>query len=259
MGTRRTPWLVALVAAAAVLASATIVGAAGPSVKAAGRALPDRLSHIGYARQVVVVTTPSWTSSYARLQTWRKTDAGRWVRVVDPIPARVGWNGVRKADNRVQNSGTTPAGTFALQSGFGLADPRGVDVPYRVVDANDWWPYDPSDPKTYNVLQPHRVQHAKWRPDWAERLASYRKQYRYAVILDYNLPDRVRWRDGQRVARTKADTSAGGGIFLHVNGSGATAGCVSIARHRMLQVLRWLDPDKNPVIVIGPGDVIEKM
>ena len=257
---RPTPWLAALVAAAAVLTTATLAEAEDPATaEAAAPALPERLSHIGYSRQVIVVTTPSWTSSYARLQTWRKTDAGRWVRVVDPIPARVGWNGVRRAENRVQNSGTTPAGTFALLSGFGLADPRGVDLPYRAVDSNDWWPYDPTDPKTYNVLQPHRVQHAKWRPDWAERLASYRKQYRYAVVLDYNLPDGIRWRDGQRVARSRADTSAGGGIFLHVNGSGATAGCVSIASRPMLRVLKWLDPDKDPVIVIGPRDVIEKM
>ena len=77
------------------------------------------------------------------------------------------------------------------------------------------------------MLQPHRVQHAKWRPEWAERLKSYRSQYRYAVVLDYNLPSGISWRNGERVATDTADTTQGGGIFLHVNGSGATAGCVS--------------------------------
>jgi L,D-peptidoglycan transpeptidase YkuD (ErfK/YbiS/YcfS/YnhG family) len=221
--------------------------------------LPERLSHVGDARQVVVVTTPGWESSYARLQTWSKKRDGTWVRNLDPIPARVGWSGVRRAENRRQNTGKTPAGTFALPRAFGIANPRGVQLRYRHVDRNDWWPYDPNDPKTYNVLQPHRGQHARWRTDWAERLKSYHKQYRYAVVLDYNLPSDIRWRNGQRIARSPADTSAGGGIFLHVNGQGATAGCVSIARARMLRVLRWLDPDKNPVIVIGPRDVIEKM
>lgn len=260
MGTRSTPWLLALSTATAALTAATVIGAISPSdASGATRPLPERLSHIGYSRQVVVVTTGGWNTSYARLQTWRKTDAGRWVQVVDPVPARVGWNGVRRAEKRVQNSGTTPAGTFALLRGFGLANPKGVDLPYRKVDGNDWWPYDPTDPKTYNVLQTHRVKHAKWRTDWAERLGSYRKQYRYSVILDYNLPEQIRVRGGQRVARETANTSAGGGIFLHVNGSGATAGCVSIARKRMLNVLRWLDPQMDPVIVIGPRDVIEKM
>lgn len=253
---RRLATTVVALVAAALLAGA--VGGGQPA-GAAARPLPERLSHIGDSRQVVVVTAKDWNTSYARLQTWRRTDKGEWVQVVAPIPARVGWNGMRRAENRLQSTGTTPAGTFALLRGFGLARPSGVDLPYRKVDSNDWWPYDPSDPKTYNVLQPHRVQHAKWRTEWAERLASYRTQYRYAVVLDYNLPSHLRWRNGQRIARTTADTTAGGGIFLHVNGSGATAGCVSIARDRMRQVLRWLDPALDPVIVIGPRDVIERM
>jgi L,D-peptidoglycan transpeptidase YkuD (ErfK/YbiS/YcfS/YnhG family) len=250
-----------------VVVTAAVVGllvitcvTSGPTASGGTRGpLPERLSHIGDAGQVIVVTTSGWRSSYARLQTWSKTGDGTWVRRLDPVPARVGWNGVRRAENRLQNTGTTPAGTFALPRAFGIANPRGVQLRYRDVDRNDWWPYDPNDPKTYNVLQPHRVHHSRWRTEWAERLKSYRKQYRYAVVLDYNLPSDIRWRNGQRIARSPADTSAGGGIFLHVNGRGATAGCVSIARARMLRVLRWLDPDDNPVIVIGPRDVIEKM
>ena len=247
-----------IAAASSTVAALTAMGAPAGAAGAA-TPLPERLTHIGESRQVVVVTTRSWTTSHARLQTWKLTSSGEWVRVVDPIPARVGWNGVRREANRKQNTGTTPAGTFGLLRGFGLAKPAGVDLPYRRVDRNDWWPYDPADPKTYNVFQPRRVKHAQWRTDWSERLKSYGAQYRYAVVLDYNLPSEITWRNGQRVARNTADTSAGGGIFLHVSGSGATAGCVSIARDQMRQVLRWLDPAKDPVIVIGPRDVIDKM
>jgi L,D-peptidoglycan transpeptidase YkuD (ErfK/YbiS/YcfS/YnhG family) len=243
----------------ALVAVLAMAGAPGTGAAAERRPLPERLTHIGDSRQVVVVTTRSWTTSYAKLQTWRQSREGTWEQVVAPIPARVGWNGVRRAENRLQNTGTTPAGTFGLLRGFGLVRPSGVELPYRRVDRNDWWPYDPSDPKTYNVLQPHRVQHAEWRPEWAERLKSYGTQYRYAVVLDYNLPDGINWRRGERVATASADTAAGGGIFLHVNGSGATAGCVSVARDDMRRVLRWLDPDLDPVIVIGPREVIEKM
>jgi L,D-peptidoglycan transpeptidase YkuD (ErfK/YbiS/YcfS/YnhG family) len=253
--------LVALAVATAALTASTVAGGATPAPADAAITvpLPERLTNLGDARQVVVVTTPSWTSSRARLQTWAMTDTGTWVRVLDPVGARVGWNGVRRADERVQSSGTTPAGTFAMRRAFGLADPSGVAMPYRQVDGNDWWPYDPKDPKTYNVLQPFRAKHARWRTNWAEQLASFRKQYRFAVILDYNLPTDLTWRNGQRIARTPADTSAGGGIFLHVNGSGATAGCVSVPRRYMLRILRWLDPAADPVIVIGPRDVIGQM
>ena len=180
----------ALAVVAAAPSTVVALTAMGAPAGAAGAAtpLPERLTHIGESRQVVVVTTRSWTTSHARLQTWKLTSSGEWTRVVDPIPARVGWNGVRREANRKQNTGTTPAGTFGLRRGFGLAEPAGVDLPYRRVDRNDWWPYDPADPKTYNVFQPRRVKHAQWRTDWSERLKSYGAQYRYAVVLDYNLP-----------------------------------------------------------------------
>ncbi len=242
-----------------LVAALAMAGAPGVGAAAERKPLPERLTHIGDSRQVVVVTTGSWTTSYAKLQTWEQDTDGKWEQVVAPIASRVGWNGVRRAANRQQNTGTTPAGTFDLLRGFGLARPSGVDLPYRRVDKNDWWPYDPADPKTYNVLQPQRMQHAKWRPEWAERLKSYSTQYRYAVVLDYNLPSGIVWRRGERIATNKADTSAGGGIFLHVNGTGATAGCISISRDQMRHVLKWLDPDLDPVIVIGPREVIEKM
>ena len=46
----------------------------------------------------------------------------------------------------------------------------------------------------------------------SERLTDFRQQYRLAVVMDFN----------RRQVRHR-----GAGIFLHVNGPGATAGCVS--------------------------------
>ena len=76
-----------------------------------------------------------------------------WTRVMRGVPARLGWSGFAKEKNRLQNTGKTPAGTFALPRGFGLDKPKGADLRYRRIDNNDWWPYDPQDPKTYNVMQ----------------------------------------------------------------------------------------------------------
>ncbi len=49
-----------------------------------------------------------------------------------------------------------------------------------------------------------------------------------------------------------------GGIWLHVNGRAATRGCISVSRPQMRVVLRWLDPCKDPVIVMGPRGVLRK-
>ena len=50
----------------------------------------------------------------------------------------------------------------------------------------------------------------------SERLRDYPRQYEYSIVTSYNYSRQVRHR--------------GAGIFLHVNGRGATAGCVSAPR-----------------------------
>ncbi len=223
---------------------------------------PTRLAHVGDSRQVVVVTSPRWGSSYAHLRAYRQDSAGEWHLRFGPWPARVGWNGMVRAAERRQDSGTTPAGTFRMLYGFGSAPDPGGPITYRRFDKNDWWVYDPRDPRTYNVWQPFRSGRAQWRRGWAEHLADWAgRQYRFGVVLDYNLPSGVHWstRQRQRVASDTADTRRGGGIFLHVKGSGATAGCVGIGRDRMRTLLRWLSPDAHPRIVIGPAGAIDSM
>jgi L,D-peptidoglycan transpeptidase YkuD (ErfK/YbiS/YcfS/YnhG family) len=216
---------------------------------------PLRISSVGDARQVVVVTASSWSTSHARLQTWRLDDQGTWHRVLGPVPARLGWNGFVPGTDRVQSSGETPAGTYGLLRGFGRVDPGGVAIPYRVVKPGMWWPYDPRDPRTYNVMQWRRTADARWRTSWAEHLISYRPEYRYSVVLDFNLPGPiVRTAGGTRITTEPADTRRGGGIFLHVNGDGPTAGCVSTSAPVMRRLLRWLDPTAHPVIAMGPHD-----
>ena len=42
---------------------------------------------------------------------------------------------------------------------------------YRQFDSNDWWPYEPRDPATYNIYQYHRDSSSHWRADFAEQLA----------------------------------------------------------------------------------------
>ena len=58
----------------------------------------------------------------------------------------------------------------------------------------------------------------------SERLQSFPQQYEYAINTSFNL-DQVRHR--------------GAGIFFHVNGRGATAGCVSAPRWFLRR--RWRD------------------
>jgi L,D-peptidoglycan transpeptidase YkuD (ErfK/YbiS/YcfS/YnhG family) len=255
------------VTAAAPSASAT-TPAAGPAVArhelgAASRAhaavppyFPTRLRHLGAARQVVVVTATSWSTSYATVRTYQRDSTG-WHRQFAPMPARIGRQGFAAFGLRRQGSGETPAGTFGLPRAFGAAPDPGAALPYRQFDRTDWWPYDPRDASTYNVEQFRgRSPATRWRTSWAEHLWHLRDQYVYAVVIDYNLPSGIFRAGPQRFAAQPADTAAGGGIFLHVRAPRATTGCVAVSKAGMRRILRWLDPAAAPVIVMAPTAAI---
>ncbi len=131
-------------------------------------------------------------------------------------------------------------------------------IPYRRVDGNDWWPYEPRDPATYNVYQTHRAARTDWRPTFAEHLDSFTTQYQYAIEVGFNLPGGVHYSPARRqlVATRQADTRRGGGIFLHVRGAGLTAGCVAMDRVDLRWLLTWLRPTAHPRLVMGPHSYI---
>lgn len=69
----------------------------------------------------------------------------------------------------------------------------------------------------------------------------------YVVAINYN-----------RVAGTSPldwtrplGAEKGGGIWIHVDHGGPTHGCVSLAAPHMKRLLRALDPDRHPVVVMG--------
>lgn len=211
---------------------------ANPSATA-GMVSPSGAKLPAETRQVVEVTAATWHSTHATAVAWQYGPSG-WQRLWS-MSARVGARGLVPAALRRQNSRTTPAGTFALARAFGRdRAPSGTRMDFRRVRANDYWVYDPRDPSTYNTWVSGRA-NAKWRLAWAEHLIEYRTQYRYGVVIDYN----------HAASPGRSNIAAGGGIFLHVSGPGATAGCVSVSRAHMVRLLRWLDPEASPHIAIS--------
>jgi L,D-peptidoglycan transpeptidase YkuD (ErfK/YbiS/YcfS/YnhG family) len=225
---------------------------------------PARLAHIADSSQVIVVTGRSKTSSYATLRAFDLGADGKWRQKFPAMAARNGWKGWVVGTRRVQNTGTTPQGTYRITTAFGLAVDPGTRLPYRHADANDYWVGDPKDPRTYNLVQPSASAKRTWRNTaaTAERLAAYPTQYRYAAVIDFNRPaaSTVVWSDrwSQWVTSKPVNTTRGSAIFLHVNGKGSTAGCLSLARADLLAVLRWIDPAKTPRIVMAPTSEIGK-
>lgn len=224
---------------------------------------PTRLTHVGDARQLLVVTGNSWSSSYATLRTYQRGNDGVWRQAFAPMTARSGYAGWVWGSQRIQNSGTSPIGTYRLTTAFGLATNPGTRIPYLHADQDDYMAGDPRDPATYNVWQTSASSTRTWRTGTAtsERVGTYPVQYQYGLIIDYNRPaaSTVTWSTAHReyVTSRPTNTHLGYSIYLHINGRGATAGCVSVTQSDELRVLRWLNPAMRPRIVMAPLSQID--
>jgi L,D-peptidoglycan transpeptidase YkuD (ErfK/YbiS/YcfS/YnhG family) len=187
-------------------------------------------------RQVVTVRhTSGW---HARLALWRLRN-GHWTRVASARDGRTGYGGLVRGPRRHQGTGTTPLGSYGLISAFGT-HARVGHLPYRRIRKGDFWVEDNTS-RYYNRYRNQRQGGFHWRlPESAkngsERLSNYPTQYEYAIVTSYN-HQQVRHR--------------GAGIFLHVNGSGATGGCVSGPRSFIRTVLTRLRPSLHPRIAVG--------
>lgn len=187
-----------------------------------------------------VVSVNHTRGHHARVTWWVRTDAG-WQARMRARDGRIGYGGLVRAARRVQGTGTTPLGTFRLPWAFGTHRPRaGWSVPYRRIRAGDYWVQDNAS-RHYNRYRNKARGGFRWwlpasRVDSSERLTDYPTQYEYAVVTGFN----------HRQVRHR-----GAGIFLHVNGSGATGGCVSTPRWFMRRVMARLDPSRRPVIGVG--------
>ena len=239
------------IAALVVLAGAVALSPAASAVT------PGDLPGAAGAEQVIIVTSTDYRSTRALLSTYERTPDGRWVAVMTDVPAFVGARGIVPGASRRQGTNTTPAGTYAITSGFGRKSNPGTSLPYVKVDRDDAWTYNPKVPGTYNVFQTAPVKWASY-GRYVERLWKMGRQYNYVAVLDYNLPDGTITTDARGIRRTDepANTQAGGGIFLHVSKGEPTAGCISISEGSMRRVMNWLDPERKPVIVIGKAKAL---
>jgi L,D-peptidoglycan transpeptidase YkuD (ErfK/YbiS/YcfS/YnhG family) len=266
---RRTPLLVVAAVSATLLGSEvaetptaagarTAVGAAASESTKAARTLPDAIGARAKIRQMVTVSARKWDSRYATLKAWQRRSDGSWRLAGGPFSVVIGYGGWVVAADRSQGTGTTPAGKFTMPYAFGrYADP-GARLQYRRVDGDDWWPYEPRDPATYNVYQFHKSPGTRWRSGKAEHLDSYTRQYGYAIVIGFNLPGNIHYSPARRqwVADDRAYKHRGGGIFLHIRGDGYTAGCVAMTRSQMRWLVRWVRPSANARVVMGPHDYI---
>ncbi|MET9499656.1 L,D-transpeptidase family protein [Streptomyces sp. NPDC006552] len=218
------------------IATAAVCAALGaaPPAPAALAPLPARMADTGGGSQLITAEAPRASSTRGTVTWWDRHGDGSWTKAGSAV-ARFGAKGLVEGARRRQGTNTTPAGLYALPFAFGnAAAPGGTALPYRRVHRASWWCQD-NDARSYNRWTEPRPRDC--RATESEHLADYPVQYAHALVVGFNYDRPVHGR--------------GAGIFLHVNGRGATAGCVSVPRAELRRILTWVRPGRAPHLAIG--------
>lgn len=213
MPVRRLVLLVALVAG--------LLPVAGVTTATPAAAYPTT------ANQLITVRVSSPTATVGQLRAYDRVN-GAWRLRIGPVTARVGAAGVGQAS---EGSTRTPAGDYRMTEAFGRQANPGTTMPYFKATTRDWWDGNTTSP-TYN----QHVVRTTGPGGASENLYYAGPVYDYAAVIGYNLA---------------GTPGAGSAFFVHVSNGTSTAGCVAVSRTTMVQLLRWLDPAKDPWIRIG--------
>lgn len=114
----------------------------------------------------------------------------------------------------------SPVGVFTLSDAGGVRKDPGSKLPYT---------------RSAAFAAP------RW---WAK---SYWHDFDYVIAIDYN---RVKGTPPDDPTRPEGQDK-GGGIWLHMDHGSGTSACVSLSESAMAYLLRTLDPDRHPVVVMG--------
>jgi zinc D-Ala-D-Ala dipeptidase len=222
--------------------------------------LKKTVPEMASCQQFVTVTTTNWDDLNATVQLYERPAGGvtSWRRLGNPFPAVLGerglaWgigvHGTGKVGEPEKREGDkkAPAGIFRFGDVFGTARPgqvRFLRLPYRQVTSTTEAIDDPKS-KYYNqVVDRTSVTH----PDWAssESMLQVGGRYRLGVIIEHN---------------AAAYPGLGSCIFFHVWDPSypGTTGCTATSFSHLVQLLRWLDPQKNPLIMQLPADRYQQL
>jgi D-alanyl-D-alanine dipeptidase len=215
-------------------------------------------SPVGGALQLVVVTTPAWDSTSGTLRRYERDDASqRWRPIGATIPIVVGQTGlawdaaigiaVPGEPVKREGDGRSPAGAFALDTAFGF-DIRQilpwVRLPYVQLRQSTECVDDVGSVRYNTIVDRTNVPTVDWSS--AERMRQI-DQYAFGVHVAYN--------------SSPVKAGRGSCIFLHIwAGPGSvTAGCTAMELGALQELMRWLAPERRPMIVQLPNGVMPRV
>lgn len=183
------------------------------------------------SRQIVIAQADK-SGAFTGLLYGLEKRGSDWAVLLDTIPGTFGSAGVAPPGEKREGDRRTPGGAFALGPAYGYDPLPGLAIPYIDLDTNHYW-ISASDSPQYNQLVRGFPEEKN-----VEKMLRDDELYEYGVVIQYNTSPAVPER--------------GSAIFIHV-GRGMddpTLGCIAVDREDLLTLLRWLEADMAPHIVI---------
>lgn len=183
---------------------------------------------LGDSEQVILVTTKGYGINGSQIRTFEK-ELGKWNEIKN-IQGKIGKDGF--AHEMSEEVTQSPRGKYMIGEAFGRFENPGTNLPYHQIKENDVWVDDPQS-KFYNTLQ-QNPSNGRWNS--AENMNI--PAYDYGFVINYN---------AERIP------GKGSAIFFHVSDSW-TAGCTGASKQDVIDILKWINPEKQPVIIQAPED-----
>ncbi len=191
---------------------------------------PSILNALNEHQQVIIVYAKGQGKPFGNLSAWEQ-EHGHWKHVYS---ARVilGRNGLAALDTKREGDGHTPSGIFPISTAFGYDVKLDTKLEYRQATSDDFWVDDVKSPQ-YNQWV-----HYKPNADSFEIMKRKDNLYSMGAVIEYNTNPII--------------PGNGSAIFLHIWRSyyKPTAGCVAASKRDIRRLLKWLDKNQNPIIVL---------
>lgn len=215
---------------------------------------PQSLSN---SKQLIMVTANGWSSPQGLLYRYQRENTQQaWQSVGQPAPVIVGKNGMgwgvqlqnynlsgptkKEGDNR------TPTGIFSFGTAFGFAPTPSKDIKlsYTPLSPTTVCVDDTSSQYYNQIINSAKVPKNSWHSGEKMRQVP---GYHWGLMINYNT--------------AKPIPGKGTCIFMHIwqGPTIGTSGCIAMTPENIKQILSWLNPNKNPLIVVLPKDEYVKL
>ena len=193
---------------------------------------------LGGIKQLLVVFNETTEQNSAVLVALEKKNK-HWQVIFTPVPVGIGRKGFAAPHAKREGDQLSPSGFFRLGQLFCYDKIVNTRMPFIQTTSEDKW-IDDTTSADYN-----RHIRGETTAKSYEKLKIRSDEYKYCMVINYNMSPVVK--------------GMGSAIFLHLSEGekpNPSAGCVVVTQSDMERLLKWMNPESKPSILMGNEKVL---